>query len=283
MVKFNKYFLFIFVCLLVIGFRGKILVAFIMAFFHELVHYITARILGFSGFDIEILPIGTVLKLKDLDEATPLEDIIISVSGPLFNIILALILHIAFIKFKLYQLKFLEVTNLALGIFNLIPALPLDGGRILRDFLSIKKHYKKSNIITVNISLAIGLCFIMYYFILFYKKSAFLYNLNIGLIGLFIIVCSIRERERIVYLIMGDVIKKKIKFLKRKYMENRTISVYSKESLLFIMNLIDTNRYNIFYVLDDEMNVIDIIYEKEIIDALKVYGNITIEEYIKLR
>ncbi|WP_341457744.1 M50 family metallopeptidase [Haloimpatiens massiliensis] len=257
--------------------------AFIMAFLHELVHYITARVLGFSGFDIEILPIGTVLKLKDLDEATPLEDIIISVSGPLFNIILALILHIVFNKFKLQQLKFLEITNFALGLFNLIPALPLDGGRILRNFLSIKKHYKRANIITVNVSLVIGLCFILYYFILFYKKSTFLYNLNIGLIGLFIIVFSTRERERIVYLIMGDVIKKKIKFLKRKYLENRTISVYSKESLLFIMNLIDTNRYNIFYVLDEEMNVIDIIYEKEIIDALKVHGNITIEEYIKLR
>ncbi|WP_138204012.1 M50 family metallopeptidase [Haloimpatiens lingqiaonensis] len=283
MVKFKKYFFLIFLCLLVMGFRGKFLVAFIMAFLHEVVHYVTARFLGFSGFDIEIWPIGTVLKLKDLDEATPLEDIIISVSGPLFNIIVALAFHIFFNIFKLQQLRLLEITNLALGIFNLIPALPLDGGRILRDLLNIKIHYKRANIITVNFSLVIGFAFIFYYFLLFYKKSIFLYNLNIGLIGLFIIVYSSRERERIVYLIMGDVIKKRVNFLKRGYLQNRTVSVCSKKNLLFMMNLIDKNRYNIFYVLNDEMNVIDIIYEQEIIDALKVYGNITIEEYLRLK
>lgn len=283
MVKFKKYFFLIFLCLLVMGFRGKFLVAFIMAFLHEVVHYVTARFLGFSGFDIEIWPIGTVLKLKDLDEATPLEDIIISVSGPLFNIIVALAFHIFFNIFKLQQLRLLEITNLALGIFNLIPALPLDGGRILRDLLNIKIHYKRANIITVNFSLVIGFAFIFYYFLLFYKKSIFLHNLNIGLIGLFIIVYSSRERERIVYLIMGDVIKKRVNFLKRGYLQNRTVSVCSKKNLLFMMNLIDKNRYNIFYVLNDEMNVIDIIYEQEIIDALKVYGNITIEEYLRLK
>lgn len=283
MVKFKKYFFLIFLCLLVMGFRGKFLVAFIMAFLHEVVHYVTARFLGFSGFDIEIWPIGTVLKLKDLDEATPLEDIIISVSGPLFNIIVALAFHIFFNIFKLQQLRLLEITNLTLGIFNLIPALPLDGGRILRDLLNIKIHYKRANIITVNFSLVIGFAFIFYYFLLFYKKSIFLYNLNIGLIGLFIIVYSSRERERIVYLIMGDVIKKRVNFLKRGYLQNRTVSVCSKKNLLFMMNLIDKNRYNIFYVLNDEMNVIDIIYEQEIIDALKVYGNITIEEYLRLK
>lgn len=283
MVKFKKYFFLIFLCLLVMGFRGKFLVAFIMAFLHEVVHYVTARFLGFSGFDIEIWPIGTVLKLKDLDEATPLEDIIISVSGPVFNIIVALAFHIFFNIFKLQQLRLLEITNLALGIFNLIPALPLDGGRILRDLLNIKIHYKRANIITVNFSLVIGFAFIFYYFLLFYKKSIFLYNLNIGLIGLFIIVYSSRERERIVYLIMGDVIKKRVNFLKRGYLQNRTVSVCSKKNLLFMMNLIDKNRYNIFYVLNDEMNVIDIIYEQEIIDALKVYGNITIEEYLRLK
>lgn len=283
MVKFKKYFFLIFLCLLVMGFRGKFLVAFIMAFLHEVVHYVTARFLGFSGFDIEIWPIGTVLKLKDLDEATPLEDIIISVSGPVFNIIVALAFHIFFNIFKLQQLRLLEITNLTLGIFNLIPALPLDGGRILRDLLNIKIHYKRANIITVNFSLVIGFAFIFYYFLLFYKKSIFLYNLNIGLIGLFIIVYSSRERERIVYLIMGDVIKKRVNFLKRGYLQNRTVSVCSKKNLLFMMNLIDKNRYNIFYVLNDEMNVIDIIYEQEIIDALKVYGNITIEEYLRLK
>jgi stage IV sporulation protein FB len=69
---------------------------------HELVHYITARFLGFSGFVVELIPIGAVLKVKDLDEATPLEDFIISISGPLFNLILAGIFY--FSSYKLFLL-----------------------------------------------------------------------------------------------------------------------------------------------------------------------------------
>lgn len=283
MIKFNRCFMLIVMCLLIIGFKGKILFTFLMVFLHELVHYITARFLGFSGFDIEILPIGAVLKLKDLDEATPLEDIIISLSGPLFNILLGVIFYICYIKWNIDYLRFLTLTNFALGFFNLIPALPLDGGRVLRDILNIKSYYKKANSIAVNISFIIGSALIICYFFLFYNKNQDIYNISIGLIGLFIIMYSLREKERIAYFIMGDIIKKKFKFMKRKYVENRTVSVYSKENLLFLMNLIDTNRYNIFYVLDKDMHIIDIIYEMQVIEGLKEYGNITIEEYINLR
>ena len=48
------------------------------------------------------------------------------------------------------------------------------------------------------------------------------------------------------------------------------------------MGLFDKSKYNIFMVLDENMNVVDIIYEEEIIEALKLYGNITIEKFIKI-
>lgn len=283
MVKFNKYFMFVVLCLLIIGFKGKILITFIMVFLHEIVHYITARSLGFLGFDIEILPIGAVLKLKNLDEASPLEDIIISVSGPLFNIIVGIISYIFLLKINYNLYIYFTLTNLSLGLFNLIPALPLDGGRIFRDLLNIKSYYKKANKITIDLSLIIGSSLIIIYFILLCLNNKNLYQFNVGLIGVFIVVYSLKERERVVYLIMGDIIKKKFKFLKRRYIENRTISVYSKENLLYLMNLIDKNRYNVFYILDENMHILDIIYEIEVIEALKEHGNITIEEYINLR
>ena len=45
----------------------------------------------------------------------------------------------------------------------------------------------------------------------------------------------------------------------------------------------DKNKYNIFTVLDEEMKVMDVIYEEEIVQGLKTYGNITIDEFIKYR
>ena len=82
MIKFNKFFIPYIFLLIVIGFRGELLISFILVILHEIVHYLTAVAFGFSGFDIKILPIGAVLRLKDLDEATPFEDLVISLSGP---------------------------------------------------------------------------------------------------------------------------------------------------------------------------------------------------------
>ena len=89
MIKLNKYFIPYILILILLGFKGEILISFIIVFMHELVHYATARLLGFSGFVVEVIPIGAVLRVKDLDEASPREDFIISISGPLFNLILA--------------------------------------------------------------------------------------------------------------------------------------------------------------------------------------------------
>ena len=66
-------------------------------------------------------------------------------------------------------------------------------------------------------------------------------------------------------------------------MENKSISVYYKQGLANIMSIIDKNRFNIFYVLDDDLNVLFIMNEDELIKALKGYGNITLEEYFNLK
>ncbi|MCY6484291.1 M50 family metallopeptidase [Clostridium aestuarii] len=276
-VKISKSFLPYIILLIIIGIKGGVVISFLLVFIHELVHYLTAKRLGFKGVDIEILPIGTVLKLKKLDEAEPKEDLIISLSGPLSNLFLAFVFYLLNRILPNYYLRLLCTTNLTLGAFNLIPALPLDGGRILRDILSFRTLYKRANRITVKVSMIIGFFMLSSFGILFLHGIK---NINIGIIGVFIIIISYKEKERIVYLIMGDIIRKKYKFMKKGYIENKSISIYYKKTLLEALSIVDKNKYNIFTVLNSDMKVINNIYENELIEALKVYGNITIKEYL---
>ncbi|EQB88291.1 hypothetical protein M918_05055 [Clostridium sp. BL8] len=50
-----------------------------------------------------------------------------------------------------------------------------------------------------------------------------------------------------------------------------------------VLELVDKNKYNVFTILDEEMNVMDIIYEEEILNAIKFLGNITLEELVNNR
>jgi len=280
LIRISKLFIPYVILLIILGFKGELVIAFAFVVLHELTHYLTARVLGFSGFDIEILPIGAVLKVKDLDEASAKEDIIISMSGPLLNLLLAIIFYILFILYKRPYFHLLYNTNLALGIFNLIPAFPLDGGRVLRDILSTKTIYKRANEISIRMSMVLGSIFMFIYFVSVSENRS---NFNLGLISIFILISSIKEKERIVYLIMGYIIKKKYRFIKRGYVENRSVSVFCEKNLLSVLGIIDKNKYNLFTILDENMNMLEIVYEEEIIEAIKAYGNISLSEYIDIK
>ena len=82
---------------------------------------------------------------------------------------------------------------------------------------------------------------------------------------------------------MGDMIKKVRKLKKHKYIENKSISVYYKKGLVNVLTLVDKNKFNSFYIVNDDMELLGIIHEDELLKALKFYGNITLEEYMEIR
>ena len=102
------------------------------------------------------------------------------------------------------------------------------------------------------------------------------------IIGAIIIIYITRmEAHTSMYITMGNIVKKRKKLLKDNYIENKSISVYYKQGLVNVLALVDRNKFNTFYILDDDMKLIYILYEDELIEALKCYGNMTLEEYIK--
>ncbi len=200
------------VFLFYLGYKGSFLLSISVVFVHELIHYVTARYLGFTGFNIEIYPLGLSLKLDKLENANFKEDLLISLSAPIVNIFFAIIFCIAYGVYNNNSLYLLYKSNLIIGVFNLMPALPLDGGRILRDLLCFKTFYRRANEITINISIGISVFFMVLYIFLFMKGYN---NFNLGIISLFITGFSLKEKERVAYIIMRHIVKKRCKFIKR--------------------------------------------------------------------
>ena len=154
---------------------------FISIVIHELAHAGLGICLGLKIKKIRINPLGINLEFMSFREKNRLrKKICIYLIGPVCNFFIAILfLKLdSFINFDLsYALKInIVYTNLILGIFNLLPILPLDGGKILKEFLNYFIGYKKSNIVVLNISKLLLVMFSLVYSILIFKvKNIFLF------------------------------------------------------------------------------------------------------------
>lgn len=146
--------------LLIAAFLGAgafifIVLLFVMVVLHELAHSITARLNGIPVKKIILLPLGGA-SIIDLDEVPPATSFRIALVGPLSSIalgfffgMLAVYAPAGLLKVTL-QLLFL--LNILLGIFNLLPAFPLDGGRVLKSYLEKKRNQLEATKMAVKIS-----------------------------------------------------------------------------------------------------------------------------------
>jgi len=128
---------------------------------HELAHSYVARKGGIRIDSIVLLPIGGVSQMKDVPE-DPKVEMRMSAAGPLTSIVIGMIFFLVAIPFydegtELYRfLVIMGFTNFFLGLFNLLPAFPMDGGRILRTRLAKKRRYDVATRLAVSIGHAIA-------------------------------------------------------------------------------------------------------------------------------
>ncbi|MCP4606478.1 MAG: site-2 protease family protein [Proteobacteria bacterium] len=143
----------------IIAWVGVVVLLFGSVLLHELGHALTARRYDIRTLDILLTPIGGIARVIDMPRS-PKHEIIIAIAGPLVSLSLAaltflLTIPLAFLPILplvIYDgLGLLIWINLMLGVFNLIPALPMDGGRVLRGYLALKYDFLKATQIAAKV------------------------------------------------------------------------------------------------------------------------------------
>jgi Zn-dependent protease/CBS domain-containing protein len=137
--------------------NGVVFIAllFLCVVLHEFGHVFAARAYGIRTSDVTLLPIGGVASLERMPEK-PGQEIVVALAGPAVNLVIAVVLALGLgASFDLGQMAQLEeartsligrmtAANVMLCVFNLIPAFPMDGGRVLRALLAIPMGYTRA-------------------------------------------------------------------------------------------------------------------------------------------
>lgn len=149
---------------------GFVLAVFACVVLHELGHALTARRFGVPTSDITLLPIGGVARLQRIPEK-PAQELLVALAGPAVNLAIILVLWFAFgvrlpgatadtdaILHSGFWSKLLLV-NVFLAGFNMLPAFPMDGGRVLRALLAMKLPYARATRVAASIGQLMAIAF----------------------------------------------------------------------------------------------------------------------------
>ena len=175
-----------------------ILTIFACVTLHELGHALAAKKFNIKTRDITLLPIGGVAQMESLPEK-PREELIVAVAGPAVNFVIFVVLFFVLPKPESPEMEQLQqisganflyalmVVNMWLALFNLIPAFPMDGGRVFRALLALRLDRTRATRIAAGLGqlLAMGFIFL-----------GLFYNPFLVFIGLFIFLGAQAEAQQ---------------------------------------------------------------------------------------
>lgn len=257
-----------------------ILSLFFCVILHEFGHALTAKKYGIHTRDIILLPIGGLARLERLPE-DPRQELKVALAGPLVNVViflfLSVLIYVTGFNPQMMEnlhldgnsiLFYLASANFVLAIFNLIPAFPMDGGRVLRAFLSIRMSRVRATEIAGSIGqfLAMGFVFL-----------GLFYNPILVLIGIFVFLGAQAEmtQTKNATLLKGF-------FVKDALMTKFPILAFDAPLSKAVDKLLNSQATHFVVVKDDEP--IGTLSREEMIKGLNQSGeNLAIREVANLR
>jgi Zn-dependent protease/predicted transcriptional regulator len=241
-----------------------VLAVFLCVVLHELGHALAAKRFDIKTTSITLLPIGGLAQMEQIPEK-PKEELIIALAGPAVNLIIAALLFpvtnvssfsdVAELDRNISPGNFLfsiMTLNVWLAVFNLIPAFPMDGGRVFRALLSFRMGHAKATRLAASVGQILAICFVFF---------GFFYNPFLIFIGLFIYVGAESESiyARTKSMLQGFTIKDVLM---------REIPVIDKNASVSeaVGKLLNSQNKN--FVVTDAGNPVGTLSRDEIIRAL---------------
>jgi Zn-dependent protease len=264
---------------------GLFMALFLCVLLHEYGHALTARRYGVKTRDIVLMPIGGVARLERMPEK-PIQEFVVAIAGPMVNVVIATIIliligifadpaYLEVLKDAVLQssgeevlderlqeipqlLQFalnLAATSIALVLFNMIPAFPMDGGRVFRALLSMRTGRAKATRIAAWVGQAIALMLVGY--------GLWSDGFMLAILGIFVIYAARSENEMVQ---MEDLLSR---FTVRDVVRPQFNRLHTNDWMQSAIELLRHGLERHFLVFDFNDQLVGTLEEDEIILAIR--------------
>jgi stage IV sporulation protein FB len=266
--RLNLLFLVLFVLYWYLGVLAQAVIVFCSVFLHEIGHVLVAMGYGIKIKEIELLPFGGVAKVEGDIEINPVIETYVALAGPLTNCFLACAGHMLNISGMGNQqwLPFFISCNLLLGLFNLLPAIPLDGGRVFRAFISLRLGVKRATDKAVTLSVLLSCIVIIFGVLVFTDDRG--KGLNCVVIAVFLVYSAMKEKGAGMYIFMKFLTRKKEELFKEGVLPGRQLVALESSRLRDVVRYFVPRKYHLVVVMGRDQAIRGTLTEGEVIAGL---------------
>ncbi len=244
-----------------------IILVFVCVTLHEFGHILTGRHYGISTKEVILSPIGGIANMDRMPDK-PVQELLVAIAGPLVNVVIAFLLialsgtsvsNLAATDFNALTLVGqLILVNVTLVLFNLVPAFPMDGGRVLRALLAMRIGPARATAIAARIGQGFAFVFVL---------LGLLYNPMLMLVGFFIFLAAASEGRRAAFngfaskLTVGDA------------MEALPVTLAGDAPLSRAIDMLLSSPQRDFPVVGDQGHVIGMLDREAMLVGLRDHGS----------
>lgn len=269
-ISFHPFFVIIMMASLLTGNFIELITLFAIVFIHECGHAAAAALLGCRVLSIQMLPFGGVAIIEDAGNITARREIIIALAGPFQNMLMVgvvLLLKYGNLGDPLF-LDYIIQGNLMIALFNLLPVLPLDGGKIVQALVSLAAPYYTTLMWTYRISIVCSAGVILVAIGRWFTGDYGL-PLNILLIGIFLFYSNVTDYRNIPYRFIRFLMNRESAFTRHAATGSlvQPIISFPAKPLEPILRLLKRERYHMIYVMNRQGRIMAVLPEQRIIGS----------------
>ncbi len=248
----------------------ELIVLFTIVFIHELGHLTAALLFGVRIRSIQMLPFGGVVEMEDQGQLTAWKDMVIALAGPLQNVLMILAAMLcreldpgedAFMNHVIYG-------NMMIVLFNLLPVLPLDGGKVLQAAASLIFPYHQTLLWSSRISIA-GSAGVVFFAVLPLLQGEGRIQLNLLLIGIFLLYSNWIDYRHVPYRFARFLMSRERRYEKalRTSAHAQPIIADPTKHLESILRLFKREKVHVIYVMNKQGSLVAMLPEQRLISA----------------